>query len=105
MARRTALDPILTPNTAVATAVAVDDAPSVTISAAASDSLGRIIYNGVDGDLYVRLGSAAASTAAYTVKMATGSYYEVPFGYTGPIQAIAAAGKTGDVLVTLLTAA
>lgn len=74
-------------------------ATSVTSSVAASISntvllpsntarLGATIYNDSSSSLlYLKLG-ATATTTDFTVKMLPLSYYEVPYGYTGEIDAI-----------------
>ncbi len=49
----------------------------------------------------VQLG-AAASLTAYTVQIVVGSYYEVPFGYTGIITGITVS-STAVLRVTELT--
>src|SRR5574337_443800 len=74
-------------------------ATSITSSVAASTSntillpsnstrIGATIYNDSSSSLlYVKLGTAATSTA-FTVKLFPLAYYEVPYGYTGEIDAI-----------------
>jgi len=74
-------------------------ATSTTSSVAASASntvllpsntnrLGATIYNDSSSSLlYVKLGSTA-TTSDFTVKLFPLSYYEVPYGYTGEIDAI-----------------
>jgi len=49
--------------------------------------LGATIYNDSSALMYIKLG-APASTTDFTIKMFPLSYYEVPYGYTGEIDAI-----------------
>lgn len=72
--------------TAVVTAVA-DNAASVELLAANPYRLGATIWNDSSIAVYVKLGTTASATS-YTVKLASGAYYEVPFGYTGKIDGI-----------------
>ena len=48
----------------------------------------------------MKLGSTA-STTSYTLQIAVGGYYEVPFGYTGAIDGITSSG-TAQLRVTEL---
>lgn len=80
----------------------VDDVDSsatvVTLAAARRGRRGCCIFNDSTQLLYVKLGSAAA-TDSYTVRLSSGSYYEVPFGYTGIVTGIWAAAN-GKAYVT-----
>lgn len=49
--------------------------------------LGATVYNDSSALLYVKLG-ATASRTDFTIKIFPLSYYEVPYGYTGQIDAI-----------------
>lgn len=50
--------------------------------------LGATVYNeSSSGFLYIKLG-ATASAASYTIRLLPLDYYEIPFGYTGQIDAI-----------------
>lgn len=49
---------------------------------------GATITNDSTAVLYVSLGTNAASTSNYTVRLAASAYYEVPFGYSGEIRGI-----------------
>lgn len=86
-----------------------DAAPSATTLLAANSSrLGASVFNNTSLDLYLKLGSGA-STESFTVKMAAGSYYEVPFRYTGIVTGIwpSAAGSgtaDGNAMVTEVSA-
>ncbi|MCA1572426.1 MAG: hypothetical protein LC798_19420 [Chloroflexi bacterium] len=61
---------------------------NVTVLASNANRLGVTVFNdSATGVLFLKLG-ATASTTSFTVKMAVGSYYEVPFGYTGIIDGL-----------------
>ena len=61
---------------------------NVVLLAANSTRLGATIFNDSStGLLYVKLG-VNASTSDFTIKLYPSSYYEVPYGYTGEIDAI-----------------
>lgn len=53
-------------------------ASSVTIFAANGGARGRAVYNDSTAVLYLKFGSAAATTTSYTVQLAAGAYYEFP---------------------------
>jgi hypothetical protein len=74
-------------------------ATNVTVLAANAARKGAIITNISTAILYVRFGSAAATTTDFTAQLpATTGYYEVPFGYTGQITGIwASANGTANV--------
>ena len=77
-------------------------ATSVILMRARPDRRGATIFNDSTQVLYVRLGESGggvASTSDYTIQMATLTYYEVPFDYTGPIYGIWAAAN-GNARVT-----
>jgi hypothetical protein len=76
---------------------------STSILAANAARLGATVYNDSTAILYLLLGSGTASTSVYTVQMGAGSYYEVPFGYTGAIQGIWASA-TGNARIAEFTA-
>lgn len=89
-----------TAGTATLTNVAAS-ASSVTILAANTARLGATIVNDSTQVLYLKMGATASSTS-YTVKLAAGAYYEVPFGYTGILDGIWASAS-GNARVTELT--
>ena len=62
-------------------------ASSVSVLASNAARLGATLYNDSGVSCFVKLGTTASATD-FTVKMAAGSYYEVPFGYNGIIHAI-----------------
>ena len=68
-----------------------------TISIADANRLGCTIFNSGPGNLHVLLGTATASTTAFTVRLSSGDYYEVPFNYTGLIGGIFATAGTAEV--------
>lgn len=91
------------------TIVRVDAAPiTTTLLAANANRRGATVYNDTSLSLYLALGSGA-STETYTLKVAAGGYYELPFGYTGVVTGIwpsASAGTgtaDGEALVTELS--
>jgi hypothetical protein len=72
------------------------------ILATNTSRLGATVFNDSTAILYLSLGTAAASTTDFTLKMSAASYYEVPFGYTGQIRGIWASA-TGSARVGELT--
>jgi hypothetical protein len=62
---------------------------SVQLAAGSGEAKGYTIYNdSASANLYISLGSTAASLTSFTAKLVPGAYYETPFGYNGPIQGI-----------------
>lgn len=74
---------------------------STSILASNASRLGATIYNEGAAICYMKLG-ATASVTSYTIQIAVGAYYEVPFAYTGAIDGITSAG-TAQLRVTELT--
>jgi hypothetical protein len=68
-----------------------------TIATASTGRLGCTIFNSGPGTLHVILGTATASTSAFTARLSSGDYYEVPFNYTGLIGGIFATAGTARV--------
>jgi hypothetical protein len=68
-----------------------------TIATASTGRLGCTIFNSGPGTLHVMLGTATASTSAFSVRLSAGDYYEVPFNYTGLIGGIFATAGTAEV--------
>jgi len=68
-----------------------------TIATASTGRLGCTIFNSGPGNLHVMLGTATASTTAFSVRLSSGDYYEVPFNYTGLIGGIFATAGTAEV--------
>ena len=60
---------------------------NVTLLPSNSVRIGATIYNDSSALLYVKLG-VVTSTTDFTIKLFPLSYYEVPYGYTGEIDAI-----------------
>jgi hypothetical protein len=85
-------------NTATSVASSVSN---VTLLASNTSRKGATIYNDSTAVLYVKLGTTASSSD-YTVQMAAGDYYEVPYGYTGRIDGIWASAN-GNARVGELT--
>lgn len=91
-------------NAATATRTNVaSSASSVAILAANTAREGATVFNDSSAILYLELGSATASTSNYTVQIAAGGYYEVPYGWTGALTGIWSAAN-GAARVTELTA-
>lgn len=81
-----------------------DSATDVTILASNTSRKGATITNTSTANLFIRLGTTAATTSNYTVKLVTDAYYEVPFHFTGAIHGIWASDPgTGSANVTELT--
>lgn len=72
---------------------------NVTLLAANSERLGASVYNDADRPMYLKLG-ASASTTSYTVRVPRQFLYEVPFSYTGIIEAVWGTGVTGAARIT-----
>jgi len=68
-----------------------------TIATSSTGRLGCTIFNSGPGNLHVMLGTATASTSAFSVRLSSGDYYEVPFNYTGLIGGIFATAGTAEV--------
>lgn len=77
-------------------------ASSVQLLASTVGRFGATIYNDSTVNCLVKLGTTASATS-FTVKMAPGTYYEVPFGYTGRIDGIWDSA-TGNARITEITA-
>lgn len=77
-------------------------ASNVSLLAANAARLGATIFNDSSALLYVKLG-VTASTSSYTVQMVAGSYYELPYDYTGAVDGIWASA-TGNARITELAA-
>lgn len=89
---------------ATSTVTSVNDtASNTTLLSANANRLGATIYNDSTVALYLKLG-ATASLTSFTVKMAAGSYYEVPFGYTGIIDGIWASDASGAARIVEFSA-
>lgn len=82
-------------------------ASAVTVLAANASRLGATVVNDSAAILYLGLSATTPTNALYTVAIqptgTVGSYYEVPFRYTGIIRGIWASA-TGNARVTELTA-
>ena len=72
------------------------------ILAANAARLGGTIYNEGPSACLLLLGTPA-TTASYSCSVASGGYYEIPFGYVGEIDGITAS-STAQLRVTELTA-
>lgn len=79
-------------------------ASAVTLLEANPSRSGATIFNEGAATLTLHLGLGASATV-YTLVMAAGSYYEVPFGYTGVITGFwSAAGAGNNARIVELTA-
>lgn len=56
---------------------------SATILASNANRIGAAVFNDSDATLYLLLASGTASSTAFSVKLESGDYYEVPVKYTG----------------------
>jgi hypothetical protein len=86
--------------TSSTTAVAASTTAS-TLFTANSARLAATVYNDSSADLYVKLGTGV-STSSFTLKMAPGSYYEIPGNYTGEIDGLWSVA-TGNARLTELS--
>ena len=68
-----------------------------TIATSNAGRLGCQIFSEGPGTLHVTLGTATTSTSLYTVRLASGDYFEVPSNYTGLIGGIFATAGTARV--------
>lgn len=91
-----------TPSTIGTQTSVASSAASVAILAANAARLGATVVNDGSNNLYMRLNAGAATTATFTVKIAAGGYYELPFRYTGAITGIWDVA-TGSARITELT--
>lgn len=74
---------------------------SATIKAANTSRKGLTVFNDSTAILYIAL-AATASTTAYTAQVGASDYYEVPFGYAGPVSGVWATAN-GNARVTEIT--
>ena len=68
-----------------------------TIATSSTGRLGCQVFNEGAGNLHITLGTATTSTSSYTVRLASGDYFEVPSNYTGLIGGIFATAGTARV--------
>ena len=68
-----------------------------TIATSSTGRLGCQVFNEGAGNLHITLGAATTSTSLYTVRLASGDYFEVPANYTGLIGGIFATAGTARV--------
>lgn len=83
-----------------------DNASNVTLLTANGGRLGAIVTNTSSAVLFIRLDGGAATTGAYSARLAaSGGSYEVPFGYAGIITGIWASDPgDGNANITEFTA-
>lgn len=77
-------------------------AVDTSILASNANRKGATVYNDSTAILYLLVGTGAASNTVYTLQIAGGGYYEVPFGYTGQIRGIWASA-TGNARIVEFT--
>ncbi len=77
----------IAPSTTTQTSV-TSSATNVTVLAANANRLGATVHNDSTQVVYLLLGSGTASSTNFTVKMASGGYYEIPFLFSGAIKGI-----------------
>ena len=94
---------VVTVNKAATSAVTqvTSSATTVTLKASNTARKGLTVMNDSTAILYLKLGATASATS-YTVKMAAGAYYELPFGYSGVVDGIWASAN-GFAYVTEIT--
>lgn len=73
-------------STGAKTSVAAAAANTLLIAFNAARLGATVVNEGISQILYLTLGSTAASATSYTKKMQPGEYYEVPFGFIGPVR-------------------
>ena len=78
-------------------------ATAVTILSANSARLGMALHNDSNKTMYLKHG-VGATTSSFTIKISKGAHYEVPFRYTGVMEALWDAGVSGSAKVTEYTA-
>lgn len=77
---------LLGPSTGTYTSVAANVTVNTTILAANAARNGATVFNdSASATLFLGLSATAESATAYSVKVAPGGYYEVPFGFTGKL--------------------
>lgn len=75
-------------------------ATSTTIIAANRLRAGVTVANTDASTLYLLVGGGTASATNYSVPIASGGYWEAPYGFTGAITGIWASDGSGAALVT-----
>ena len=92
----------ITPATTGTPTNVASSASSVTILAANSGRKGATITNDSTQVLYLLYSTGTASATNYSVQLAAGAYWELPFNYTGQLTGIWASAN-GNARVTELT--
>jgi hypothetical protein len=75
-------------------------ATSVVILSSSAVRQGAMIFNDSNANLFLRFGSANATTSDFSIKMGAGSYFEVPFQYLGQITGIWQSAGAGAARIT-----
>lgn len=84
------------------TSTVADSASSATLLSSNAARLGATIVNDSTQAVYVKCGTTASATD-FTVKLQPNDYWEVPYRYTGRIDAIWAADASGSARITEFT--
>ena len=62
--------------------------------------VGATVFNDTDKDLFVGLGNVEVSSTFFTIRVAPGGYYEVPYNFGGQIRGVWAASPSGFARMT-----
>lgn len=102
----TLVDSILGKPLVVVSEVAQTNTPSRGVILAAKAWKGCAIYNNATSNLRVRLGDVnddfPIDATSMTIEMVPNSYYETPFGYSGPVAGLWLAAGAGRANVTVV---
>lgn len=89
--------------TGTVTAVTLAATTTTTVLAGSGARIGAAFQNNSGATINIKLGAGASATS-YTIALANGAYYEVPFKYVGDITAFTTtASVSPHLLVTNLT--
>lgn len=83
----------------VLTSVASSASSVTLLPATEGGRRGASVYNESTAILYLACGDWPASSTAYTCQVGANAYYEVPYGYSGPIKGIWASAN-GSARIT-----
>jgi len=97
-----AVSPLI--HSSVAVTSVNDDVTAQQLLASNNNRAGATIFNDSTATLYVKLSTTNdASTTSFTIKLAAGAYWEVPFTYSGVISGIWDANTAGAARITEIT--
>jgi|9_EtaG_2_1085328.scaffolds.fasta_scaffold06007_6 hypothetical protein len=77
------------------------DISSSTEVIAAGTRVGATIFNNLGGDVFLKLGGGTVSSSSFSLKIAAGNLYELPYRFEGSVTAITAA-SSGNLQITTL---